>query len=358
MYQNYRRRSRPVIFTTEVTTGRDLRGRVELAPDVIADVKRSQMLPELYDRAWSEHVARVEEQARNMASRGGPLCESLRHAVSRLSAAKDVSEPEVAEALYEVLERQFFDDVVSQFVLNGLRFEPPNAADAKLKVSRIPTNDGSFHLKIPGHKYFYFMTNLDASPLVEEQMAPLVASVEALNARSLAEAFRAILDRLEREVPIARSVEQTLGKKLDESTLWHVWLNLVNYGESAMLMLPRATLEVRKRDAKEVLRAEAFLSVPTDDDQRRDLRPEHQGVLIAAGGTRVLAFSTLQRQVEMTDGGSKIGETMRGRWEDQNSECRVTFEYVSASLRSRKEGQTRWHRFGKEADKNVSDGFP
>lgn len=342
-YQNYRRRSRPFVVTTEVATTLSTGHDTELPQNVVTTSAQSSLLPLLSPRSSLDRIHHARVVVRDALALGPPLVAVLDQSIAALKESTNAAS--VADAIHEPLESGFFDDMLAALALHDRPLNlarPAEDAETKVKVFRLDDKNGSYSITLPGHGGWRFMKDLNQWPMIEEEIRPFVSAIEGLDSEALRRSLSIIRERLDREISRARQIEAALEERLRENSLWTMRLYVANYGETAMFILPKATLQVRRVGASDLISARTQLDIPTDGGR---LRQEDTGLLIPAGEARELAFTTVDRQVDMTDGLSRVGDEIRGRWQSGNSECRLTFEYVSASLRARKRGRTKWHAF-------------
>ena len=196
---------------------------------------------------------------------------------------------------------------------------------------------------IPGNPV-HFAKHLKDVPLFKDQLLPFVNSLKVLDQDLLAGSLESIADLLERDTSIAAALEPRLNELREEFSLWECHVYLANYGETAMLVLPRGKLEVKRQLLDRPVREDCHLVVyGKDSDGDVFVRDEKNGLLVAPGGQESFIFMTTQEQRDM-----ESGHEMRGRFKDASCKARITFEYVSAGIPARKTGKTPWRAFTSE----------
>jgi hypothetical protein len=348
-YESYRRRSRPFIVPNGMHNV--LRGveRVTLT-SIGGRISQGSSFPILPQEGSVAELRMLRRWTYRLIRGGGDkLNPSLVSALGKLQGTP--SDASIIEAVSGPLSLQIFDDFVARVLTLGkLSLDgPTNGRTDGLHVVRTPANKGSYAVGIPGD--LSFASNLDTYPILEKKLKPFVDSLRALDATALRSSLQSIYELLNQDVGIANSAISEIESTLDSKQRWEYGLYVVNYGESALLVTPRAEIQIRRpTKGAPLIKLAALLVVESTDEDENDVTgvAEKRGLLVAAGSTHKLSFVSSQVQSQMAD-----GNEIAGLFKDGKSEARAVFEYFSSGSRPKRSFNTPWQRFCEENDEEA-----
>jgi hypothetical protein len=338
-YQIHRRRSRPFILVEEFTESLQSRQEVEIPVDLCSNLNRAFYLEKLKPTDELRNIHSSINEQQSLQRYGAELLKDLDSAVDGLSNATD--DQGVLRAVIPPLQSRLFDELML-YALRGdrLNVRPPTTSADKVGVRESDKEGGCFYLNFRG-KPTRFGYGLTEYPYRRDLLQPLVSQLKALDKELLKQTFADLAELLRQELNIAAACMPALRSISDKYSRWEAEMYVANYGESAMLILPQATLEVKRGHFDRPIREECFLaSHQVVEGKKKSTHQEKHGLLVPPGAEKMFSFITTKAQSEMPK-----GNELRGRFEDGQSRARFLFACISAGLRPRRSVSSAWFPF-------------
>jgi len=212
-----------------------------------------------------------------------------------------------------------------------------------IKVYEVSHEDGQFQIALPGYGVALGQ-GLNKVPAYKDMLQPLAASISADNVGLVKAAFEDLAQALRHDIQRAEALKARLERLREEHSRWAISFYLANYGETAALILPNATVEVRRGRFEGALRQPCRLVQVGSRDGQDFNRDAPEGTLVAPSSDARGMFITSQLQRDMKD-----GNELRGRFRDGTSQVRVVFHCITAGFPARKRISTRWTAFAATA---------
>ncbi len=339
-YQLHRRRSRPFVLVTDFWgSSLQLNEEVDVPRPICDRLNEASYLGELHDRSTLREVSAVLKEAIDLGKRGQSLLSLLERAVAALDHATD--DASITRALIPPLEKKIFDQFIMLALSRGrLRLSScPVSASAKIVTYEMDLRGGCFVLALPGRPV-EIGEQLNKVPLFRDQLMPFIEAVKTLDRNALRDDFRSLADLLGIEIQIADGVRRQLEEITQNYSRWEAYIYLANYGETGMLVLPQATLQVKKSKFERPVQELCKMVIYGEEGDKEFKKEEKSGLLIPPNGQKKFTFVTTNTQMQMP-----AGNEFRGRFKDGVSKARIRFHCVSAGIPSKKTVRTSWGPF-------------
>ncbi len=215
---------------------------------------------------------------------------------------------------------------------------PPPTSVEKIKVYEQADEDGHFQISFPG-KPTRFAKGLHKTPYIRDGLLPFVNSIKTVDRPTLKQSLTRAAALLRADIARAQGLERQMQQLREENARWGCGIFVANYGETAMLVLPNATMQVKRGREQPILQP-CNLVVYGKQEGKPFVRDEKNALLVGAGEQTRFLFVTSKLQREMAG-----GNELRGRFKDGQSAVRIVFKGVSPGLPATKTLKTKWVPF-------------
>ena len=243
-YQSYRRRFRLYVIPRSVsgkTTSID-----QVAPvsnPVLSITEQSSYFPALHEDEPLNNIQQVYNSAVNLETRGPGLASALSVSCNDLKSASAADA--LLKAIRPVVTQPLFPSFLSA-VLVRQRVpwkSVPTATQETIGV--IEDGDALLIDPPPGFAPIRIPIRLSyEGGLIKRRIKPLVEGIRAANISAVADILLDVQQSLDAELGWASNLKYQLQPLIEENSRWSLACHIANYGDSAMVLRPNATLEV------------------------------------------------------------------------------------------------------------------